>query len=236
MRCVLNPVPFILTTLPSPRRPPASPPGCPRVFPEVHSTVTLRNERLEFVRLRKDLWETRDGTIDYLNLIFDAMFCGEKVLAKVVFRSYGKDVHGHLAAKQMAPRLYGTHDVQGIASVVIMELLEDGWMMLFDYCENQHRNGIPEDARNSLLKRIEAILECLGTAGMVHGDFRMANVMLKPGEEERAVLIDFDWAGEVGEVKYPVTRSDGLGYPGEPGGPIGAGDDRQLYETWKNRI
>jgi hypothetical protein len=48
------------------------------------------------------------------------------------------------------------------------------------------------------------------------------------------VLIDFDWAGKAGIVRYPITRNDGFGYPGEPGGPIGAEDDRQFYETWKD--
>ena len=222
--------------LPSPEPPPASTPGCPRVFSKVRNTVTQQDEPLKFVRLRKDLWETRDGTIDYLNLIFEATFYEKRVLAKVVFRSYGEDVLRHLAAKHMAPQLFGTCDVQGIASVVVMELLEDGWMTLFDYRENQHRNGIPEAAKGRLFKRIEEILDCLSTEGMVHGDFRMANMMLKPGEEEKAVLIDFDWAGKVGSARYPVTRSDGLDYPGEPGGLIDAGDDRQFYERWKDKI
>jgi hypothetical protein len=35
---------------------------------------------------------------------------------------------------------------------------------------------------------------------------------------------------------YSVIRSDGFGYPGEPGGPIGAEDGRRFYETWKNEI
>jgi len=69
---------------------------------------------------------------------------------------------------------------------------------------------------------------------MVHGDFRMAN--MKPGEEEKAVLIDFDWARKVGSARYPVTRSDGLDYPGEPRGPIGAGDHRQLCEIGSSNM
>ncbi|PVF92684.1 hypothetical protein CPB86DRAFT_769081 [Serendipita vermifera] len=136
----------------------------------------------------------------------------------------------------MARRFYGTSDVQGIASIIVMELLEDGWMALFDYRMNWRRGGIREDRRTRLLQRLEEILECLEAGGMVHGDFRMANVMLKEGEEEKAMLIDFDWAGEAGKVRYPVTRSDGFGYPGEPGGPILAGDDRRLYATWSDEI
>jgi Lipopolysaccharide kinase (Kdo/WaaP) family len=157
-----------------------------------------------------------------MNLIFAATLGGVNVLAMVVTRSYGVGVHAYLAAQRMAPQLYGTSDIQGIASVVAMEYLREGWMMLFDYHANDPM-GIPEDTRGHLLKRLEAILNYLSAAGMVHGDFRMADIMLKPGEEEEAVLVDFDWAGEAGKVRYPVTRSNGLGYPGEPGGLIGVG-------------
>lgn len=52
------------------------------------------------------------------------------------------------------------------------------------------------------------MIDCLGAAGTVHGDFRTAN----------------------------IVHSDGLGYPGDPGGPIGAEDDRLLYERWKNEL
>ena len=60
--------------------------------------------------------------------------------------------------------------------------------------------------------------------------------MLKPGDEAKAVLVDFDWAGKAGEVRYPVTRSNGFGYPREAGGPIDTQDDRQFYSTWKDEI
>jgi RIO-like serine/threonine protein kinase len=66
-----------------------------------------------------------------------------------------------------------------------MEYLREGWMTLFDYHANEY-------ARGHLLKGLEAILNYLGTAGMVHGDFWMANIMLKPGKEEEVVLVDFD--------------------------------------------
>ncbi|CAG8732401.1 1998_t:CDS:2, partial [Acaulospora colombiana] len=143
-------------------------------------------------------WQIAEKTIDYLNLIFDATLDETNVLAKVLLRPYGKEVHVHLAARDMAPHLYGISTVHGFVH-----------------------------------QRLEEILECLEAEGMVHGDFRMANIMLKIGEEEKAMLIDFDWAGRGGEVKYPITRSDGLKYPGEPGGPISAGDDCLLFEKWR---
>jgi thiamine kinase-like enzyme len=198
--------------------------------------VTSQNEKLEFIEFRKDLWWTNEGRIDYLNLIFKATFGGIKVFAKVVLRPYGKDVHAHLAARHMAPRLYGTSDVHGIAHVVIMEFMENGWITLFHYRNHRFPDGIPEDRKSRILRRLEEILDCLHAEGMVHGDFRMANIMLKAGEEKKAMLIDFDWAGEAGKVRYPVTRSDGFGHPGEPGGFIGATDDRRFYERWRDEI
>jgi hypothetical protein len=129
------------------------------VFPEVRSTVTGQDERLEFMRLHKEHWETRDGTIDYMNLIFDATLGGVEVLAKIVLRSYGKGVHAHLAAQDMAPQLYGTSGIHGVAGMVVMGLLGDGWMTLFDYRNNRHRDGIPEDRRGRLLQRLEGMLD-----------------------------------------------------------------------------
>ena len=184
------------------------------MFSEVRDTVTNQNKRLEFIRPRKDLWDTQDGTIDYSNLFYDASFGEEKVLAKVVCRSYGKEVHVHLAARHMAPQFYETSKLHDLTRIVVMELLADGWMTLFDYRTKVPR-GIPSGPRTRLLDRLEDILDCLEAAGMVHGDFRPANIMLKPREVGKAVLIDFDWAGKAGEVRYPITRSNRFGYPGE---------------------
>ncbi|CAG8713163.1 5415_t:CDS:1 [Acaulospora colombiana] len=235
--CIFNPSCHILIfLLSSPKPPSTNEPGCPRVFGKILNSETNQTGQLEFKKLRKEHWQVAGQTINYLNLIFDATLDGINVLAKVLLRPYGNDVHVHLAAQNMAPQLYGTSIVHGVARVAVMQLLEDGWITLFDYRHNWHRNGIQEEPKIRLLKRLEEILECLESGGMVHGDFRMANIMLKIGEEEKAVLIDFDWAGEAGKVKYPVTRSDDLGYPGEPGGPISAGDDRQYFETWRNEL
>ncbi len=86
----------------------------------------------------------------------------------------------------MAPQLYGTSDLYDLVSVVVMELLKDAWTSLFHYRQNIHRcTGIPEGPRERLLKRLEEMLDCLSARGMVHGDFRMANVMLKPGKKKK---------------------------------------------------
>ena len=78
---------FVLK-LPSLAPPPVCAPGCPRVFSEIRNLATNQNQPLEFIRPRKDLWSTNNGTMDYLNLIYEANFAGQKVLAKVVPCSY----------------------------------------------------------------------------------------------------------------------------------------------------
>ena len=40
--------------------------------------------------------------------------------------------------------------------------------------------------------------------------------MLKRGEEDKVVLIDFDWPEKWGEVRYPITRCNGFAYPVGP--------------------
>jgi len=67
-----------------------------------------------------------------------------------------------------------------------MELLEDGWTTLFDYCRNRYRNGIPEGPKTRLLKRLEDFLDELYRNGMVHGDFRTANIKTKGRRESSA--------------------------------------------------
>lgn len=42
----------------------------------------------------------------------------------------------------------------------------------------------------------------------MHGDVRDTNIMLSPDGE--IMLVDFDWAGKAGEIRYPmnVNRED----------------------------
>ena len=70
-----------------------------------------------------------------------------------------------------------------------------------------------------------AVRGALHDAGFVHGDLRAANVLVRPRQTAQPPLggaspppalpdvswevrlLDFDWAGAVGTVRYPVTRN-----------------------------
>ena len=46
-------------------------------------------------------------------------------------------------------------------------------------------------------------------------------------------VIDFDWAGEAGQVRYPAERNRDIWWPGEAGGPIEQDHDSRMVNSWK---
>ncbi|THH09269.1 hypothetical protein EW145_g2141 [Phellinidium pouzarii] len=57
-------------------------------------------------------------------------------------------------------------------------------------------------AQPSVFGDLERALEILKTKSIVHGDLRMANIIVDP-EKKHAKVVDFDWAGKSGEARYP---------------------------------
>ena len=58
---------------------------------------------------------------------------------------------------------------------------------------------------------IRRALRLLHTRGLVFGDLRPPNVMITEAKEVQ--LIDFDWAGECGQIKYPFLISPSVDWP-----------------------
>jgi aminoglycoside/choline kinase family phosphotransferase len=88
-----------------------------------------------------------------------------------------------------------------------------------------------DGVQSAIRKRLEEILAKLKGGSFVHGDFRANNIMVKPGEDESAVVIDFDWAGKDGEVNYPLYLNNReIEWPSEAGQAILSAHDRFLLE------
>ncbi|KAJ7797114.1 hypothetical protein B0H14DRAFT_2912595 [Mycena olivaceomarginata] len=124
---------------------------------------------------------------------------GRKVVIKFVQR-YGEEAHRLLARLRLAPELihFGSISAPG--------LCYGGFQMaVMDYVEGQTLSDAYTD--NPLPARVtEAIsrgLEALHRADIVYGDLRRPNIMIR-NEDQAIVFIDFDWAGKVGQVRYPL--------------------------------
>lgn len=124
---------------------------------------------------------------------------------KIVYGSYGDEVHRVLAREKMAPELIGVSCIEGGATMIVMEMLDNSWRTLYDFAQRTSRWNQTE-VQSVIRQRLGNIVSVLKGNGLVHGDFRPNNIMVKEGEEASAVLIDFDWAGRDGQVHYSLSQ------------------------------
>lgn len=124
---------------------------------------------------------------------------------------YGREVHYLMTQKGFAPILYGVESVNIGSEQWLMVVMEDVSKLenieLLDVVLDPE--SLTEQHRN--LER-EA-LDYMHNLGLVHGDFRNNNLLV--GNETvrgvngtkiiipRVFIVDFDWAGRQGVVKYP---------------------------------
>ncbi|KAI0788397.1 hypothetical protein C8Q74DRAFT_1257736 [Fomes fomentarius] len=72
----------------------------------------------------------------------------------------------------------------------------------------------PAVSLEEVQKQVEAILKVLHAKGWVHADVRDCNVLMRnedaSAEKADFQIVDWDWAGRLGEVKYPraINRGD----------------------------
>lgn len=173
-----------------------------------------------------------------------------QVFVKLVNRRYGEEVHEMLADHDLAPVLYGFSDLEGAPKAYVMEYLDpSSWMTLSAYL------ALPDSSTHakSIWLSIIKVLEVLQKNHKVHGDLRAPNILVNVSVTGELILVeddsgisrakikvvDFDWAGDAGKVCYPPSRNQdivGLTWPGEPGGFIRNGHDRNLVDSWWQKI
>jgi hypothetical protein len=128
---------------------------------------------------------------------------GDIICIKFV-RQYSKEVHLHCASLGFAPALRAFESIPGGWYMVVMDALDKEYVML---------SSISIDRQ--ILDDIRAKVMSIHQAGFVHGDIRDANLMVKRKQGGPFMLIYFDWAGKIEEVRYPIDtdRGDGLWRP-----------------------
>lgn len=133
--------------------------------------------------------------LDNNKLIFRAKPCdGSSDLCVKFVRQYSKEVHEYCASINAAPKLLGFESMPGGWYMVVMTFIE-GYDMLYE-----SESLIPTD-------KIRAVIDQLHQSGYVHGDIRDTNVMVS--SNGHVILLDFDWAGESGKVRYPMNTHYG---------------------------
>ncbi|KIN98312.1 hypothetical protein M404DRAFT_31482 [Pisolithus tinctorius Marx 270] len=125
-------------------------------------------------------------------LIFFGTLAGEPLCIKFV-RHYSMEVHLFSASRGRAPALRGFDVLHGGWYMVVMDSL-DGYKQLCDV-----------DPPPLVFERIRTHLDELHYHGYVHGDVRSMNIMVSGSDMTEFMFVDFDWAGKIGEVRYPLN-------------------------------
>ena len=125
---------------------------------------------------------------------------------------YGERAHCLLADEDLAPRIFfcgspclnneqpSYHSI----SMVAMEYI-DGETLA------KAKPSLNKETIEIVRSKLQQALGLLHGRGLVFGDLRSQNVMVTKAKQVK--LIDFDWAGEEGQAKYPHLISPGIDWP-----------------------
>jgi hypothetical protein len=113
-------------------------------------------------------------------------------------RHYSKDVHTFCASEGFGPTLKGFEKLPGGWHMVVMEMIGEDYCRLMDF-----------PPPYSHLDDIMGKLTSLHQENYVHGDVRNTNIMVKKDGNQGFKLVDFDWSGRIGEVRYPMNVYQG---------------------------
>ena len=214
--------------------------------------LVTEHSRISFAPLTPRIYESctllepegEEGTLTFVsrpNNVYQRLFLatlssrsipGLQVLVKLVSRSYSQDVHKHMADIGLAPKLYGYAEVEGAPTAYVMEYLDPcTWETLHQF----PKSDAAAMDRTQLQEALDGIIGKLESKNYVHSDLRSNNIMIRTNVKEKSVdlrVIDFDWAGEVGQVCYPAERNREIQWPGEAGGPIEQDHDSKMVDSW----
>jgi serine/threonine protein kinase len=147
----------------------------------------------------------------------------EKICIKFV-HCYSVEVHKFCTSINCAPRLLGFESLGGGWHMVVMEDLSAG-----DYFD-LFGSSLAPDRVAAIKERLDQVLVQMHQQGLVHGDLRDANVMVTNDPTPAVMLVDFDWAGRIGEARYPINVNRGDVYR-----PEGAVDNELIlaeHDMW----
>jgi hypothetical protein len=187
--------------------------GLSRFYHELRSSATAdvhrllpsptyydnRKPDLPLVFDRRFTYEGRQSG-EYRRSLFCATYGDKDVLVKFC-ESYHGEGHRKVAEVGFAPELFFCDRIKGGVMMVIMERLKAR-----DAYHHFRFTLLPA----SILDDLKSAIDVLHEAGLVFGDLRRPNVLIKEtGEGEvQALLIDFEWVGLDNQARYPPSLND----------------------------
>lgn len=145
---------------------------------------------------------TYDEVIEDKRVFRAHLRCKEPTSLCIKFsRRYSKDAHEVAFDLGLAPKLYAVNHVYGWF-MVVMEDASANYMTLCDL----RKDSAIESARS----QVASDLVRLHNKGFVHGDVRDVNILVSRPEaplQPAIMLVDWDWAGQEGQAKYPHSMN-----------------------------
>lgn len=152
---------------------------------EDHATIVFKYEYQPMADKLLFFGETKDGSKKCIKFT----------------RSYSKDVHLCCAIYGCAPTMRGFEIIPGGWYMVIMDTID---LNIYRPYSNRTTDiRFPDAAR--LCSKVTEVVKHLHRQGLVHGDLRDTNLLVRTDGELGFMVVDFDWAGKEGEVTYPIN-------------------------------
>ncbi|TPX35185.1 hypothetical protein SeMB42_g07206 [Synchytrium endobioticum] len=153
-------------------------------------------------------------------------FTTENLIVKCAAR-YSTEAHDFLSKIGKAPKLYAYDSTTILGyNIIVMSHMQRHSTL------DMSRRLLTASEYRSLSEAVKQ----LHSANLVLGDLRPCNVLVHMEEREDVMIIDFDWAGRVGEARYPP----GINMNGDIDWPEGVGPGKLITVahdvTWLERI
>ena len=168
----------------------------PDTFPYIWSLQRFgsdnqQEQRIDF-RITKSLGKGVPSRFVYVAGVVNA---DSKPILVKFSKKYSKELHEFCSMRHFAPQLLAFEEFPGGWLGIAMEYFPTA--VRVDESPSLIKHG------ETWLKQIDEIVSTLHEHGYVHGDLRAPNFI---ADEERLLLIDFDWGGKEGLATFPDTE------------------------------
>jgi hypothetical protein len=134
---------------------------------------------------------------------------------------YGKDAHAAMEEIHMAAELLYCSWEDSVGLIVVIT--------------KYYKCNLEAPLSDEVLQQLENGLKTLRDQNLVHGDIRRPNILTD--EKGCIKLIDFEWSGKAGVVRYPALLNPEIPWPEgvKPGGLIQPEHDRLGLALYKKQ-